>query len=232
MLKEELGTVLPPPQGVGEPESDKPDLENEEPSESPAAIGRTHGRRRENPLRYMPPPAAAGDGGSTCTSNVASFPPDNYPKCGQCGGAARPSILQFGDYKWEDSPLQDDRYNAWTEAVCLEAAARKSRPTAEVRTLDDESPLKVVVLEVGAGNRVPTVRYTSEATAFRMAQAGADVSVVRVNPLIPHADHDYFDEDGCSLALYGDGVGSLEMISILEKGLKAIEAIDHAIQHP
>jgi hypothetical protein len=82
--------------------------------------------------------------------------------------------VQFGDYAWEDSWAQDSRYNAWMEAVEYEAEER-----AEVG--ETKGPLKVVVLEIGAGDRVPTVRGCSESTSTRLAFKGAAVTLVRVS---------------------------------------------------
>lgn len=63
------------------------------------------------------------------------------PVCPQCGGMARPNVLMFNDYEWqsERTDAQLRRLRAWL--------ARVSRP---------------VVVEVGAGTAVPTVRWFAE----------------------------------------------------------------------
>jgi NAD-dependent SIR2 family protein deacetylase len=74
------------------------------------------------------------------------------PKCPHCGAPARPNILMFGDWKWVDthSNRQYDRLQAWLGTV--------KRP---------------VVVEMGAGRAIPTVRRMSELNKPR---------VIRINP--------------------------------------------------
>jgi NAD-dependent SIR2 family protein deacetylase len=74
------------------------------------------------------------------------------PRCPQCGGLARPAILMFGDRDWIDARTreQERRLTAWLRSV--------ERP---------------VVVEVGAGSTVATVR------AFVHS---LDAPLVRINP--------------------------------------------------
>lgn len=60
------------------------------------------------------------------------------PNCPDCGQLARPNVLMFGDGEWnhERTGLQEQRLEAWLEKV--------SRP---------------VVVELGAGTAVPSVRW-------------------------------------------------------------------------
>ncbi len=69
---------------------------------------------------------------------------------------ARPSVLMFTDWAWEESltDLQQLRWDSWQRGVALEDA---------------------VVLECGAGTSIPSIRRTSE----RLQQQGA--TLVRVN---------------------------------------------------
>ena len=64
----------------------------------------------------------------------------------RCGGRARPAILMFEDNDWVDSALQDRRYREWTAAVRWLATETRSA----------SNPLRVVILEVGAGGNVTT----------------------------------------------------------------------------
>lgn len=77
------------------------------------------------------------------------------PVCPSCGAVARPNILMFGDWTWEDgrSEAQSARQQAWLERV--------RRP---------------VVIEIGAGTAIPTVRHFSERV---VRQHGA--RIVRIN---------------------------------------------------
>ncbi|GGY76950.1 NAD-dependent deacetylase [Pseudoduganella plicata] len=77
------------------------------------------------------------------------------PTCPHCGGLARPNILMFGDWDWveERSARQGERLQAWLERV--------RRP---------------VVIELGAGTAVPSVRHFSQQV---VAGGGR---LVRINP--------------------------------------------------
>ena len=79
------------------------------------------------------------------------------PECIRCGGVARPNILMFGDgaFVEERTERQAKRYQNW------------------LRSCDMSS---LVVIEMGAGTAVPTVRYHSE----RLQSAGA--RLIRINP--------------------------------------------------
>ena len=86
------------------------------------------------------------------------------PSCPHCGGLARPNILMFGDWGWigERTWAQDARLQAW------------------LRQLDD---CRVVVLEIGAGTTVATVRRFSE-TVVKQTNG----KLIRVNPREPEID--------------------------------------------
>ncbi len=68
------------------------------------------------------------------------------PHCPRCGALARPNILMFGDYGWVDVPYeqQRERLDAWISAVS-----------------------NLVVVELGAGKALPTVRRFSERNAHQ-----------------------------------------------------------------
>jgi NAD-dependent SIR2 family protein deacetylase len=86
------------------------------------------------------------------------------PACPTCRRLARPNILMFGDGGWDESRTteQDRRMNRWLAAV------------AEARG-------KLVIVECGAGEAVPTVRMTSEHMARRLGG-----TLVRINPRESH----------------------------------------------
>jgi NAD-dependent SIR2 family protein deacetylase len=65
------------------------------------------------------------------------------PGCPRCHGLARPNVLMFGDWKWIPHRTNDQeaRFNQWIN-----------------RTRGGN----LVVIEIGAGTAVPTVRMTSE----------------------------------------------------------------------
>jgi NAD-dependent SIR2 family protein deacetylase len=80
------------------------------------------------------------------------------PRCAHCGEMARPNVLMFGDAAWlsERTDAQLERLEAWLANV--------RRP---------------VVIEMGAGTSLPTVRRFSERNGPR---------VVRINPREPQID--------------------------------------------
>jgi NAD-dependent SIR2 family protein deacetylase len=66
---------------------------------------------------------------------------NELPTCPSCGGLARPNILMFGDGQWliGRTKAQQQRFSTWK--------AKVERP---------------VVIEMGAGTAIPTVRHFSE----------------------------------------------------------------------
>ena len=165
------------------------------------AVGRVVGAKRTEALSLMPAEASPPDGART-------FPPAAYPACPSCGGPARPAILMFGDCAWEDQVDQENRCDAWIGAV--EALATQRATTGDV-------PLRIAVLEIGAGVRVTTIRRQSERCASDFAEAGADVRLIRVNPDFPLADN--------VLALKERNV---RVISVCAKGRDALAKMDAA----
>ena len=83
------------------------------------------------------------------------------PKCPSCGSLARPNILMFGDWDWipNRTSAQEARLERWLAGL---AGSR------------------LVVIEIGAGSAVPTVRHTSERVT-----AALDATLVRINPREP-----------------------------------------------
>jgi NAD-dependent SIR2 family protein deacetylase len=65
------------------------------------------------------------------------------PQCPDCGMLARPNIYMFDDYEWDCSRLTEkNRYlNKFIKSI---------------------SPQETVVLEIGAGNAIPTIRQLSK----------------------------------------------------------------------
>lgn len=74
------------------------------------------------------------------------------PRCPHCHGLMRPNVLMFGDWGWlgQRTMAQRERLDAWLAQV--------SRP---------------VVVEIGAGSHVPTVRWFGESLGE---------PIIRINP--------------------------------------------------
>lgn len=79
------------------------------------------------------------------------------PSCAECGGMARPNVMMFNDWDWLDSR------SARQEACQRHWLCSVQRP---------------VVLEIGAGTTIPSVRYFSQSMVH---SHGA--KIVRINPL-------------------------------------------------
>jgi NAD-dependent SIR2 family protein deacetylase len=86
----------------------------------------------------------------------------DLPSCPRCGGLARPNILMFGDYDWEAER---------SEEILAGVARWRARQQ------------NLVVVELGAGNAIPTVRRMSELAS---ARTGA---LIRINPREPEIRH-------------------------------------------
>ncbi|MEN8119311.1 MAG: Sir2 family NAD-dependent protein deacetylase [Bacteroidota bacterium] len=82
------------------------------------------------------------------------------PYCPACGAIARPNILMFGDWSWisNRSSDQSSRYHSWLN---------------ELKT----AKAKLVIIELGAGHAVPTVRMESQ-SIYRSLNA----EFIRINP--------------------------------------------------
>lgn len=167
-----------------------------------ARIGHVRGGGRPHALRHMP--------GSAPAARSAGFQ-SNFPSCPQCCGPARPAILMFGDMSWRELQSQNQRYRVWKAAVKRAAAERVAAQGKQLR---------IVILEFGAGNNVPTVRRNSEAALEDFTRAGADAWLVRVNPDLPLGD--------TSRVAPG---GDLEdrLLGIMARGLESIRRMHQAL---
>ena len=106
------------------------------------------------------------------------------PACPRCGAVARPNILMFGDAAWLSArtDAQEDRLARWLQGVS-----------------------RLVVVEIGAGTAVPSVRRFSQS-----ASAAPVASLVRINPREP-------------------AVARQRDVSIAAGALAALEAIDRRL---
>ncbi len=108
------------------------------------------------------------------------------PVCARCGGVARPNVLMFGDFDWlsHRTDRQEERFGSFLEEI-------RERET--------------VVVEMGAGTAIPTIRNLSERLGRRRG-----VTVVRINPREPWIDEPH--------------------LSIPEGSLAALRAIDVSVE--
>lgn len=103
------------------------------------------------------------------------------------GTLARPNVLMFNDWGWVETRTE----------------AQERRRDAYLQTLPPDA--RVVVVEVGAGSAVPTVRNASEMVLEQFRSA----KLLRVNP--------------------GESEGPAGTIAVPETGLAALKALDHAL---
>ena len=94
----------------------------------------------------------------------------DLPRCPRCGGLGRPNILMFGDWGWDGQRTgeQESRLDGWFRRIRSERA-------------------KLVVIEVGAGTSVPTIRLRSEQYANQY-----NAILIRINPRdhrVPNSNH-------------------------------------------
>jgi NAD-dependent SIR2 family protein deacetylase len=111
------------------------------------------------------------------------------PRCKNCGNMARPNVLMFGDWSW----------------VSARTVSQQKRLTTWLGTISSKNhPLAVV--EIGAGEAVPTVRNLSERLAREY-----EALLIRINP----RDYQIPDKTHVSLSL---------------GGAEAVEGIFHLVQ--
>jgi NAD-dependent SIR2 family protein deacetylase len=82
----------------------------------------------------------------------------SIPKCKFCNSTARPNVLMFGDYYWLSgrTDQQEIRFGRFIQNINHSSA---------------------VVVEIGAGTAVPTIRYLSENLGYQYG-----CTVIRINP--------------------------------------------------
>jgi len=100
--------------------------------------------------------------------NEATMRATEVPKCPKCHRVARPNILMFGDYAWvsKRSAIQDETFDEF---------------------LNDHQSEKMVVIEMGAGTAIPTIRHLSEQLGQR-----PETTVLRINPREPQIRGPHF----------------------------------------
>lgn len=110
----------------------------------------------------------------------------NIPRCPHCSAVARPNILMFGDFSWisERSDCQSYRFNHF---------------------LYEHRDENLVLVEIGAGTGVPTIRRMSEHIGDQR-----HVTVIRINLREPYIRQPH--------------------ISIACAGLEALRGIDGAMK--
>jgi NAD-dependent SIR2 family protein deacetylase len=91
----------------------------------------------------------------------------HVPRCPRCGAVSRPNILMFGDAAWLDhrAAEQSARFDAF---------------------LEEQPPEPLVVVELGAGTAVPTIRMLSERLGRRDGSLLVRVNLREADVRPPH----------------------------------------------
>lgn len=101
----------------------------------------------------------------------------NFPYCPKCRKIARPNILMFGDWSWNDK-------RTYKQQILFNKFIQKAKNK------------KLVIIEIGAGTAIPTVRIKSETLAKSL-----NGFLIRINP------RDYEVKNGISVIKGGlDGI--------------------------
>lgn len=110
----------------------------------------------------------------------------DLPDCPNCGGLARPNVLMFGDYAWNDRVRERQR-------------ARRLEWMSELKA----ARYRPVVLELGAGVAIPTAREFAAHARRQFDEVGA--RLIRINPrqALVHGPHDVSLRMGALEALRG-----------------------------
>ncbi len=113
--------------------------------------------------------------------DMKKFKAKNILTCKECGAVARPNIMMFDDWDWNEkrTKQQQVKMNKWIKQIKI-------------------NNQKLVVIEIGAGKALPRVRITSEQVASK-----CNGQVIRINP----RDSDFYKNIGISIPLGGlDGL--------------------------
>lgn len=94
--------------------------------------------------------------------DIQTMRASSIPHCPSCNSVSRPNILMFGDWSWlpQRTNEQEQRLQ---------------------RFLGEHTDKKIVVIEMGAGTAIPTIRAMSERIGWQYEQA----TVIRINTREP-----------------------------------------------
>lgn len=120
--------------------------------------------------------------------------------CPECGGKGRPNVLMFHDSQWIANVLEEKRYIAWESVM--------------EQMLQEDPTLNLVVLEIGCGTRVPSVRRETEMVVADVIESCGrpQATLIRINVESPTCNHPVILANGCFLPIQSNGLAALESI--------------------
>ena len=137
----------------------------------------------------------AQDGPPASTGTGFGFD-KNWPTCKHCGGHARPAVLMFNDSDWIGIKGGKSQFSEWWNNMLKKAETQYNRGQGR--------QLHVVVLEVGAGAEVTTIRNGSESLVKQLSRRNdTQPTLIRVNPDYPFADSKQIEQHTISLQCGG-----------------------------
>lgn len=133
---------------------------------------------------------SSGIEGLTSGSSVAMN--DEVPRCKKCKSILRPNLCMFDDFDWYYPPYEENEI-------------RKNAFLANVEY--DFSGDEVMILEIGAGNEIRTMRSAAESLAHH-----TNSKVIRINP-----DKEDYDDDEIILHIQRGAKEALHYLHGLKK---------------
>ena len=102
--------------------------------------------------------------------DMDKFEAIDIPLCKDCGDIARPNILMFGDWNWNEKRTTEQKYRfySWLKSI-------------------RENNKKLAIIEIGAGTAIPTIRQKGECLAKEYEYA----RLIRINPRAFHLNGEY-----------------------------------------
>ncbi|CCI48545.1 unnamed protein product [Albugo candida] len=124
-------------------------------------------------------------------------------QCG-CQQRLRPNVLMFHDHQWIPNHLAEKNYIQWEAAV---EEHLKANPMS-----------RFVIVEIGCGTRIPSVRKESEVVVsdiFLKCEKRRQVQLVRINPEFPNSDNAIIKENDLLISIQNNACASLQLIDEL-----------------
>lgn len=155
-------------------------------------------------LKFVVDPDTMRASGCLTAQPTAGFDRE-FPYCPKCNGPARPAVLMFGDTNHQADDACEERFSAWEDAAL------------EICSQADRMPL--VVLEIGCGLRVPSIRRHVEGYLLMKTK---NMTLIRINPDFAFGDAPPIDESDQFIAIKGKALSTLKILDELVREARAL----------